>query len=86
MKSFNLLVLGWRARFCHEFHNLVLMDGLEPDDYIEKEEDVFSAHEKLVWKQSLALADGRVGEKTGNLEAFRDDMAQGCMVGMGQLG
>ncbi|CCE35100.1 uncharacterized protein CPUR_02029 [Claviceps purpurea 20.1] len=55
-------------------HNFVLMDGLEPDDYIEREEEAFSAYEKLTRTDSLEMADAVVGERTA--EDLRDEIAQ----------
>ncbi|KAG6247154.1 hypothetical protein E4U24_003304 [Claviceps purpurea] len=42
-----------------------MMDGLEPEDYIEREEDAFSVYEKLEREQLLALADVWIGDKIG---------------------
>ncbi|CCE28468.1 uncharacterized protein CPUR_02155 [Claviceps purpurea 20.1] len=53
--------------------NFDLMDGLEPEDYIEKEEDAFSDYEKLEREQLLALADLWIGDKIG--KDLRDEIA-----------
>ncbi|KAG6231266.1 hypothetical protein E4U26_007064 [Claviceps purpurea] len=50
-----------------------MMDGLEPEDYIEREEDAFSAYEKLEREQLLALADVWIGDKIG--KDLRDEIA-----------
>ncbi|KAG6211290.1 hypothetical protein E4U35_003087 [Claviceps purpurea] len=50
-----------------------MMDGLEPEDYIEREEDAFSVYEKLEREQLLALADVWIGDKIG--KDLRDEIA-----------
>ncbi|KAG5954958.1 hypothetical protein E4U56_007581, partial [Claviceps arundinis] len=55
-------------------HNFILMDGLEPDDYIEREEEALSAYEKFIRTDSLTMADEVVGERTA--EDLRDEIAQ----------
>ncbi|KAG6143878.1 hypothetical protein E4U38_003343 [Claviceps purpurea] len=53
--------------------NFDMMDGLEPEDYIEREEDAFSVYEKLEREQLLALADVWIGDKIG--KDLRDEIA-----------
>ncbi|KAG6211289.1 hypothetical protein E4U35_003086 [Claviceps purpurea] len=62
-----------------------MMDGLEPEDYIEREEDAFSVYEKLEREQLLALAD--VGLLTNNYitidtyaNIFSDEPDAGRMI------
>lgn len=55
-------------------HNFVLMDGLEPKDYIQRGEESLSPSEKMMRKDSLARADENVDEKTG--KQLRDEIAK----------